>query len=76
MNECGDIVDILNNSDSLLLIKNNIKMEGYTLPKPTLGGASKIEINEKGLFKNRGELKESMGFRDWIAVFSKHKRSV
>lgn len=74
--DSGKIIDTLNHADSILEIKNNIKMDGYCLQKPNLEfSGSTIKPDDKGSIRNRGVLKEPFNFTDWMFVYSLGKNA-
>ena len=76
MKDCGQIINTLNQAETLLEIKTNITMDGYCIRKPELEYAgAKIKPDEKGSIRHRGVLKEAFHFTDWVFIYSTGKNS-
>ena len=75
MKKIRNVIDKLNESKSLIEIKNQKRLEGYCLPKPELyySQGSKVLPDGKGNIKHRGVLKDPFNFTDWIFVYSSGK---
>lgn len=77
MRICKDMINKLNETDSLIEIKNEKRMPGYCLPRTDLlySNGTRVQPDQKGAIKHRGPLKEPFNFTDWVFVYSIGKTS-
>lgn len=72
---CETIVNKINDSKGLIMIKAPMKVDGAYLNMPVIKYNANVTPTEKGEMKNRGVLKEPHEFKDWVFVYSHGKSS-